>query len=73
MLFYPESFKIATPTEREVESERDFNARRQLLFDAFTKPELVKRWLLGRSGMEQGMVAGYNRLEQVLASFSANG
>jgi uncharacterized protein YndB with AHSA1/START domain len=26
-----------------------------------------------RSGMEHGMIAGYNRLEQVLASLSANG
>ena len=26
-----------------------------------------------RSGMEHGMVAGYNRLEQVLAALSANG
>ena len=26
-----------------------------------------------RSGMEQGMVVGFNRLEQVLASFGANG
>ena len=25
-----------------------------------------------RSGMEHGMIAGYNRLEQVLASFSVN-
>ena len=166
MLLYPQSFKISTPTEREIEVERDFNAPCQPVFDAFTKPELVRRWLLGpdgwtmpvceidlrvggayryvwrkeatgtvmgmggvfrevvrparlvatekfddawypgeavdttlfeekggitrvrltvlyeskeardtatRSGMEQGMAAGYNRLEQVLASFSATG
>jgi uncharacterized protein YndB with AHSA1/START domain/effector-binding domain-containing protein len=50
MLFYPESFKVSTPSDREVEITRDFNAPRELLFDAFTKPELVKRWLLGPDG-----------------------
>lgn len=50
MLFYPESFKISTPSDREIEIERDFNAPRQLVFDAFTKPELVSRWLLGPDG-----------------------
>ena len=50
MLFYPESFKVSTPTDREIEIERDFNAPRPLVFDAFTKPELVKRWLLGPDG-----------------------
>jgi uncharacterized protein YndB with AHSA1/START domain len=165
MLFYPDSFKVTTPSDREILIERDFDAPRQLVFDAFTKPELVKRWLLGpegwtmpvceidlraggayryvwrkestgmemgmggeflevappeklvaterfddawypgdavnttvfeeigattkvkltvlyeskeardtatRSGMEQGMIAGYNRLEQVLSSIGAN-
>jgi uncharacterized protein YndB with AHSA1/START domain/effector-binding domain-containing protein len=50
MLFYPESFKISTPNDRAVEIERDFDAPRQLVFDAFTKPELVRRWLLGPDG-----------------------
>src|SRR5256714_8460090 len=50
MLFYPESFKISTPSDREIAVERDFNAPRQLVFDAFTKPELVRRWLLGPEG-----------------------
>lgn len=48
--FYPESFKISTPSGREILVERDFNAPRQLVFDAFTKPELVRRWLLGPDG-----------------------
>jgi uncharacterized protein YndB with AHSA1/START domain len=50
MLFYPESFRVSTPTDREVLVERDFNAPRQLVFDAFTKPELIRRWLLGPDG-----------------------
>ena len=50
MQFYPDSFKISTPTDREIVVERDFNAPRQLVFDAFTKPEHVRRWLLGPDG-----------------------
>jgi uncharacterized protein YndB with AHSA1/START domain len=50
MLFYRESFKVSTPTDLEIEVDRDFDAPRQLVFDAFTKPELVRRWLLGPDG-----------------------
>ena len=35
---------IETPTDRQVVITRRFNAPRQLVFDALTKPELVKRW-----------------------------
>jgi uncharacterized protein YndB with AHSA1/START domain len=49
-MFYPDSFKMSTPTDREIQVTRDFNAPRQLVFDAFTKPELVRRWLLGPPG-----------------------
>lgn len=49
-MFLPESFRISTPSDREVAIERDFDAPRELLFDAFTKPELVRRWLLGPDG-----------------------
>lgn len=38
---------ISTPSEREIRVEREFNAPRELVFDAHTRPELVKRWLLG--------------------------
>lgn len=47
---YPESFQVTTPGDREIEIARDFHAPRQLVFDAFTKPELVRRWLLGPDG-----------------------
>ncbi|MEP6716196.1 MAG: SRPBCC domain-containing protein [Terriglobia bacterium] len=50
MMFYPESFKVTTPTDREIVVDRDFNAPRDLVFDSFTKPELVRRWLLGPDG-----------------------
>ncbi|HWI19304.1 MAG TPA: SRPBCC domain-containing protein [Vicinamibacterales bacterium] len=35
---------ITTPTEREVVVTRDFAAPAALVFDALTKPELIKRW-----------------------------
>jgi uncharacterized protein YndB with AHSA1/START domain len=50
MQFYSDSFKVTTPGDRELLVERDFNAPRDLVFDAFTKPELVRRWLLGPEG-----------------------
>ena len=46
-MFYPDTFQISIPTDREIRITRDFDAPRQLVFDAFTKPELVRRWLLG--------------------------
>jgi uncharacterized protein YndB with AHSA1/START domain len=49
-MFYPESFKVTTPSDREIEVSRDFQAPRQLVFDAFTQPDLVRRWLLGPPG-----------------------
>ncbi len=49
-MFYPDSFRVTTPTDQEIQVTRDFDAPRQLIFDAFTKPELVRRWLLGPPG-----------------------
>lgn len=49
-MLYPESFRVTTPSDREIEITRDFHAPRQLVYDAFTKPELVRRWLLGPDG-----------------------
>ena len=42
--------KVTKRGDREVVMVRDFNAPRQLVFDAFTKPELIKRWLMGPPG-----------------------
>lgn len=42
--------QIAARGERELVMTRAFDAPRHLVFDAFTKPELVKRWLLGPEG-----------------------
>ena len=49
-MFFPDSFKVSTPSDREVLVTRDFDAPRRLVFDAFTKPGLVRRWLLGPPG-----------------------
>jgi len=44
------TLKVTTPSEREIAMTRVFDAPRSLVFDAHTKPELVKRWLLGPPG-----------------------
>ena len=46
----PGTLKLTTPTEREIVMTRIFDAPRRLVFDALSKPELVKRWLLGPPG-----------------------
>jgi uncharacterized protein YndB with AHSA1/START domain len=43
------ALKIVVRGEREIVMTRSFNAPRHLVFDAFTKPELLKLWL-GRFG-----------------------
>jgi len=44
------ALKITTPSDLEIAMTRVFNAPRRLVFDALTKPELVKQWLLGPPG-----------------------
>jgi uncharacterized protein YndB with AHSA1/START domain len=39
------TLKVTTPTEREIAMTRVFDAPRNLVFEAYTKPDLVKRWL----------------------------
>ncbi|HET6157421.1 MAG TPA: SRPBCC family protein [Dongiaceae bacterium] len=41
---------VTTPSDREIALTRVFDAPRALVFDALTKPELVKRWMLGNMG-----------------------
>jgi uncharacterized protein YndB with AHSA1/START domain len=38
------TLKVTTPTDREIVLARVFDAPRHLVFDAFSKPELLKRW-----------------------------
>src|SRR5688572_5686824 len=42
--------QIITPSDREVAMTRVFDAPRRLVFEAWTRPELLKRWLGVRAG-----------------------
>ena len=44
------NLKVTARGDREIVMTRAFDAPRKLVFDAFTKPELVKQWLLGPPG-----------------------
>ena len=44
------TLRITTPSDREIAMTRVFDAPRRLVFEALTRPELVKQWLLGPPG-----------------------
>jgi uncharacterized protein YndB with AHSA1/START domain len=44
------TLKLTTPTDREIVMTRVFDAPRTLVFEALTKPALLKRWFLGPPG-----------------------
>lgn len=44
------NFKVSTRGEREIVMTRAFDAPRDLVYQAFTSPELVRQWLLGPPG-----------------------
>lgn len=46
------ALKVTLPTEREIRMTRVFNAPRDLVFEAHSKPELLKRWF--------GVMAGWS-------------
>lgn len=46
---------VTTPSDTEIAMTRTFDAPRPLVYEAFTKPELVRRWL--------GAVAGYTMVQ----------
>ena len=39
-----DTFKVSTPSDQEIRMTRLFDAPRQLVFEAMTKPEHVRRW-----------------------------
>lgn len=47
---FPASFNVWAPSDYEIRITRDFDAPATTVFDAFTRPELVRRWLLGPPG-----------------------
>jgi uncharacterized protein YndB with AHSA1/START domain len=46
----PDQAEVTTPSDHEIRVTRAFDAPRSLVFDCHTKPELVRRWLLGPPG-----------------------
>src|SRR5690348_12876694 len=44
------SLRVTARGDREIVIERGFEAPRQLVFDAYTKPELIRKWMLGPEG-----------------------
>jgi uncharacterized protein YndB with AHSA1/START domain len=42
--------KVTLPTDEQILITREFDAPRQLVYEAYTTPELVKRWWAGRRG-----------------------
>ena len=40
-----ETLDISTPSDREIKMTRVFDAARTLVFDCYTKPELLTRWM----------------------------
>ena len=50
MRSFPDSFAMSLPSDREILVERTFDAPRELVFDAFVTPAIVRRWLLGPPG-----------------------
>jgi len=45
-----ETTQVTQPSEHEVKAVRSFKAPRDLVYKAYTTPELVKRWMLGPPG-----------------------
>ncbi len=45
------TMKLATRGDRTIEMSREFAATRQMVFDAYTKPEFVSQWLGVFNGM----------------------
>jgi uncharacterized protein YndB with AHSA1/START domain len=44
----PGTLTVTTPTDREIVLTRVFDAPRRLVFDALTRPELLRRWFGAR-------------------------
>lgn len=44
------TLQVTTVGDREIRLVREFEAPKRLVWDCFTKPELVRRWLFGPDG-----------------------
>ncbi|MCC6988791.1 MAG: SRPBCC family protein [Acidobacteria bacterium] len=47
---HPSAMTVTTPSECEVRFTRHFKAPRALVFETFTQPEWLRRWLIGPDG-----------------------
>ena len=45
-----DTMTLAPRGDQEIVCTREFDAPRAMVFDAYTRPELLKRWLLGPDG-----------------------
>ena len=45
-----DTLKVTAPEDREIVITRDFDAPRDLVWDAWSRPELLRRWLFGPPG-----------------------
>ncbi|MCO6509713.1 MAG: SRPBCC domain-containing protein [Aridibacter famidurans] len=45
-----ETFEVLTPADTELVMTRLFDATPELVFDALTRPEYIKQWMLGPEG-----------------------
>jgi uncharacterized protein YndB with AHSA1/START domain len=50
MVMHMEKAQVSFPSDTAVSVSRSFNAPRDLVWEAYTTPELVQRWLLGPPG-----------------------
>jgi uncharacterized protein YndB with AHSA1/START domain len=46
----PKPAEVTLPSDREVCVVRSFNAPRKMVWDAHTKPELIRKWMFGLPG-----------------------
>jgi len=44
------TMNVSTPSDRELRFTRAFKAPRALVYETFTKPELLARWMIGPDG-----------------------
>jgi uncharacterized protein YndB with AHSA1/START domain len=44
------TLEVTTPTDREIVMTRQFDAPRRLVWEAYTRPELLRRWFVGPGG-----------------------
>jgi uncharacterized protein YndB with AHSA1/START domain len=50
MMTLPETAQVSLPGDTQVSVRRAFNAPRELVWEAYTTPEIMRRWLTGYPG-----------------------